>query len=105
MSGNRPRVSRADITDIIIEVAKEARLAPGCLVGRDRRRHVVAARDKAMLAVRRLTRAGYELIGEMFGGRSHTSVMAAIWRAEGDERYVRKLADMKRRASRPQVGV
>jgi len=50
----------------------------GQLCGVERHKPLVLARQKAMYAIRELTKHSYPDIGNMFGGRDHTTVIHAV---------------------------
>lgn len=49
---------------------------------RDRHAHVALARHIAMYVVRAALGLSYPVIGQLFGGRDHTTVMSAIRKIE-----------------------
>jgi len=65
---------------IIAEVATKHGLSPLEVLAVNKHRHIVHARQAAMLAVREQTGLSYELIGDMFC-RDHTTVIYGIRRA------------------------
>lgn len=67
--------------DIVCLVAADHGLTSADLYGRSRTRRVVAARQAAMLAVRRQTDMSLSEIGRLFD-RDHTTVLHGIRRAE-----------------------
>jgi chromosomal replication initiator protein len=77
---------RSDIQpEKIIElVAKEWQTSVEALVGRDRSQKVAQPRQVAMYLMRKETDASLPQIGEVLGGRDHTTVMYAIEKITGD---------------------
>lgn len=67
-------------TDIITQVAKYFHLTFDDLVGRARTKNVALARQIAMYLAREMTSMSLVDIGEVFGGRDHTTVMHAYTR-------------------------
>ncbi|MCI1219722.1 MAG: chromosomal replication initiator protein DnaA [Bifidobacterium sp.] len=67
-------------TDIIGQVAKYFHLTFDDLVGRARTKNVALARQVAMYLTREMTSMSLVDIGEVFGGRDHTTVMHAYTR-------------------------
>ena len=77
---------RSDIApEKIIElVAKEWQTTVDALMGRDRSQKVAQPRQVAMYLLRKETDASLPQIGEVLGGRDHTTVMYAIEKIESD---------------------
>ncbi len=79
-------IPRTPAQQIIVDVATKHGLTYADLVGHRRWRHMVPARDEAMAAVKALKVDGdkwsYSLpvIGRLFGGRDHTTVLTALRR-------------------------
>jgi chromosomal replication initiator protein len=69
---------------IIELVAKEWQVSPEELVGRDRSQKVAQPRQVAMYLLRKETDASLPQIGEVLGGRDHTTVMYAIEKIASD---------------------
>jgi chromosomal replication initiator protein len=69
---------------IIELVAKEWQVSPEALVGRDRSQKVAQPRQVAMYLLRKETDASLPQIGEVLGGRDHTTVMYAIDKIASD---------------------
>ncbi|MFR0589090.1 chromosomal replication initiator protein DnaA [Bifidobacterium apri] len=67
-------------TDIITQVAKYFHLTFDDLVGRARTKNIALARQIAMYLAREMTSMSLVDIGEVFGGRDHTTVMHAYTR-------------------------
>ena len=67
-------------TEIITQVAKYFHLTFDDLVGRARTKNVALARQIAMYLAREMTSMSLVDIGEVFGGRDHTTVMHAYTR-------------------------
>jgi len=73
-----PREVEVDPQEIVRKVAEHFALRPEDLLGGGRRKEVVLPRQIAMYLVRELTRASLPEIGQLFGGRDHTTVLYAI---------------------------
>lgn len=79
-------IPRTPAQQIIVDIAHKHGLTYADLVGHRRWRHMVPARDEAMAAVKALKVDGdkwsYSLpvIGRLFGGRDHTTVLTALRR-------------------------
>ena len=71
-------------TDIISQVAQYFHMTFDELVGRQRTKNVALARQIAMYLAREMTSMGLVDIGEVFGGRDHTTVMHAYTRVSGE---------------------
>ncbi|MCI1831863.1 MAG: chromosomal replication initiator protein DnaA [Bifidobacterium sp.] len=71
-------------TDIIGQVAKYFHLTFDDLVGRARTKNVALARQVAMYLAREMTSMSLVDIGEVFGGRDHTTVMHAYTRISNE---------------------
>ncbi|MBT1174353.1 chromosomal replication initiator protein DnaA [Bifidobacterium sp. LC6] len=71
-------------TDIIGQVAKYFHLTFDDLVGRSRTKNVALARQIAMYLAREMTSMSLLDIGEVFGGRDHTTVMHAYTRVSDE---------------------
>jgi chromosomal replication initiator protein len=69
---------------IIELVAKEWQISPEALIGRDRSQKIAQPRQVAMYLLRKETDASLPQIGEVLGGRDHTTVMYAIEKIAGD---------------------
>ena len=67
-------------TDIIGQVAKYFHLTFDEIVGRTRTKNVALSRQIAMYLAREMTSMSLVDIGEVFGGRDHTTVMHAYTR-------------------------
>ena len=77
-----PRELEADPLEIICKVADHFGLKPEELTGSGRKKEVVLPRQLAMYLVRELTRASLPEIGQLFGGRDHTTVLYAIQKVQ-----------------------
>lgn len=77
-----PREVEVDPQEIVRVVAEHFGLRPEDLVGGGRRKEVVLPRQMAMFLVRELTRASLSEIGQLFGGRDHTTVLYAIQKVQ-----------------------
>ena len=87
---------RSDIAPakIIELVAKEWQTTVEALLGRDRSQKIAQPRQVAMYLMRKETDASLPQIGEVLGGRDHTTVMYAIEKIAGD---IETKADLRRR--------
>ncbi len=78
--------------DKIIElVAREWQITVDALLGRDRSQKIAEPRQVAMYLMRKETDASLPQIGEVLGGRDHTTVMYAIQKIENDMTTKREL--------------
>jgi hypothetical protein len=79
---------------IILEVARKYGLEPRHLVGPSHRKAFIAARYEAMARIRDELGYSYPQIGQIFGGRNHTTVMYAVnthhGRTDKKSRYSRQ---------------
>lgn len=79
-------IPRTKAQQIIHDVAQKHGLTYDDLIGHRRYRHIVPARDEAITAVRALAKDGdkwsfsLHVVGRLFGGRDHTSVLTALRR-------------------------
>lgn len=71
-------------SDIISQVAQYFHMTFDELVGRQRTKNVALARQIAMYLAREMTSMSLVDIGEVFGGRDHTTVMHAYTRVSGE---------------------
>lgn len=87
---------RSDIPPqkIIELVAKEWQTTVEALVGRDRSQKIAQPRQVAMYLLRKETDASLPQIGEVLGGRDHTTVMYAIDKIASD---IETKADLRKR--------
>jgi len=87
---------RSDIAPakIIELVAKEWQTSVEDLLGRDRSQKIAQPRQVAMYLMRKETDASLPQIGEVLGGRDHTTVMYAIEKIAGD---IETKADLRKR--------
>ena len=87
---------RSDIAPgkIIELVAKEWQTTVDALMGRDRSQKIAQPRQVAMYLLRKETDASLPQIGEVLGGRDHTTVMYAIEKISGD---IETKADLRKR--------
>jgi len=87
---------RSDIAPgkIIELVAKEWHTSVEALLGRDRSQKIAQPRQVAMYLLRKETDASLPQIGEVLGGRDHTTVMYAIQKIAGD---IETKADLRKR--------
>ncbi len=79
-----PQRGNVDPAKIIELVAKEWQTSVEALLGRDRSRKIAEPRQVAMYLMRKETDASLPQIGEVLGGRDHTTVMYAIQKIAGD---------------------
>jgi chromosomal replication initiator protein len=79
-----PQRNDVDPGKIIELVAKEWQTTVDALVGRDRSQKVAQPRQVAMYLLRKETDASLPQIGEVLGGRDHTTVMYAIEKIASD---------------------
>ena len=79
-----PQRSDVQPEKIIELVAKEWQTTVEALLGRDRSQKVAQPRQVAMYLLRKETDASLPQIGEVLGGRDHTTVMYAIEKIAGD---------------------
>jgi chromosomal replication initiator protein len=78
-----PQRGNVDPEKIIELVAKEWQTSVESLIGRDRSRKIAEPRQVAMYLMRKETDASLPQIGEVLGGRDHTTVMYAIQKIAG----------------------
>lgn len=90
---------------IIQQAADLFGLTPAAIVGDRRARHIVAARQAAMLAMHTLTEMSLAEIGRALNRRDHTTVAhgiaAARDRAATDATYAERIAALCRRPGSP----
>lgn len=79
-----PQRSDVQPEKIIELVAKEWQTTVEALLGRDRSQKIAQPRQVAMYLLRKETDASLPQIGEVLGGRDHTTVMYAIEKIAGD---------------------
>ncbi|HUF00617.1 MAG TPA: chromosomal replication initiator protein DnaA [Anaerolineales bacterium] len=79
-----PQRSDVEPEKIIELVAKEWQTTVEALLGRDRSQKIAQPRQVAMYLLRKETDASLPQIGEVLGGRDHTTVMYAIEKIAGD---------------------
>jgi chromosomal replication initiator protein len=79
-----PQRSDVEPQKIIELVAREWQTTPEALLGRDRSQKVAQPRQVAMYLLRKETDASLPQIGEVLGGRDHTTVMYAIEKIASD---------------------
>lgn len=78
-------------TDIISQTANYFRLTFDDLVGRTRTKNVALARQVAMYLAREMTSMSLVDIGEVFGGRDHTTVMHACTKVSDEMQQKQEL--------------
>jgi len=79
-----PQRSDVEPGKIIELVAREWQTTVEALLGRDRSQKIAQPRQVAMYLLRKETDASLPQIGEVLGGRDHTTVMYAIEKIAGD---------------------
>jgi len=79
-----PQRHDVDPSKIIELVAKEWQTSVESLIGRDRSQKIALPRQVAMYLMRKETDASLPQIGEVLGGRDHTTVMYAIDKIASD---------------------
>src|SRR6266508_1078023 len=79
-----PQRSNVQPQKIIELVAREWQTTVEALLGRDRSQKIAQPRQVAMYLLRKETDASLPQIGEVLGGRDHTTVMYAIEKIAGD---------------------
>lgn len=80
LPGNRPLVSVSrtlNDQDVLNITAEEFSLAPADLLSEVRKREILVPRQLAMYFMREELNFSFERIGEIFGGKNHTTVMHA----------------------------
>ena len=75
--GNDSRESRLNIKQIAASVAEYYHLSLEDMCGKQRDKHIVMPRQIAMYLMRQETQASLLEIGQMFGGRDHSTVLHA----------------------------
>ena len=87
---------RSDIapSKVIELVAKEWQVSVDSLLGRDRSQKIAQPRQVAIYLLRKETDASLPQIGEVLGGRDHTTVMYAIEKIAGE---IETKTDLRRR--------
>jgi chromosomal replication initiator protein len=73
-----PSLSRNLAPDIIVLCERHFGFRPGTLAGEDQHKPVCYARHIAMFVIKRATRCSFPELGAAFGGRDHTTAMAAV---------------------------
>ena len=76
-------VRRVSIDAILKAVAHEYRVNISDLKGPRRHRNITVPRQVGMYLVRELTEASLPQIGNAFGGRDHTTVLASVRKIQG----------------------
>jgi chromosomal replication initiator protein len=79
-----PQVRNVPPLKLIALVANEWQTSVEALLGRDRSQRIAEPRQVAMYLLRHETNASLPQIGEVLGGRDHTTVMYAIQKITGD---------------------
>jgi len=92
-----PQVRNVPPLKLIELVASEWQTSVEALLGRDRSQRIAEPRQVAMYLLRHETNASLPQIGEVLGGRDHTTVMYAIQKITGDI-LIKK--DMERKVNR-----
>jgi len=91
-----PQRSDVPPAKIIELVAKEWQTSVEALLGRDRSKKVAQPRQVAMYLLRKETDASLPQIGEILGGRDHTTVMYAIQKVSND---IETKTDLRKRVA------
>ena len=91
-----PQRSEVPPEKIIELVAKEWHTSSEALVGRDRSQKIAQPRQVAMYLLRKETDASLPQIGELLGGRDHTTVMYAIEKISND---IETKTDLRKRVA------
>jgi chromosomal replication initiator protein len=91
-----PQRSDVPPANIIELVAKEWQTSVEALLGRDRSKKVAQPRQVAMYLLRKETDASLPQIGELLGGRDHTTVMYAIQKVSND---IETKTDLRKRVA------
>jgi chromosomal replication initiator protein len=96
-----PRRSEVQPDEIIRRVAEAFGISMECMLGRDRSRGVALPRQVAMYLMREEANISLPQIGEVLGGRDHTTVMYGCEKVtemlEQDDRLRRQVIDLKER--------
>lgn len=66
-----------NVEDVLEIVSMHYRISSEDIMGKSRKRHVILPRQVAMFLVRHELNLPFEQIGEVFGGKNHTTVMHA----------------------------
>ncbi|MGZ9223590.1 MAG: chromosomal replication initiator protein DnaA, partial [Anaerolineales bacterium] len=91
-----PQRSDVPPAKIIELVAKEWQTSVEALLGRDRSRKIAQPRQVAMYLLRKETDASLPQIGEILGGRDHTTVMYAIQKVSNE---IETKTDLRKRVA------
>src|SRR2546429_4884250 len=75
--GNDSKESRLDSKQIVQAVAKYYQISLDAMCGKQRDKHIVMPRQIAMYLIRQETQVSLLEIGQLFGGRDHSTVMHA----------------------------
>ena len=70
------------IQDLIAETAHKHKVSTALLIGHNRRANVIWPRFEIMWRARNELNAPLQLIGQVLGGRDHTTIMHGIKRYE-----------------------
>jgi len=94
---SRGDVEPARVVDL---VARKFNLTAEKLLGRDRTKDVAFPRQIAMYLLREESKISFPQIGEVLGGRDHSTVMSAIEKIKeqikhGDQRLEKDIASLK----------
>ena len=94
------RGATLDADEVIDKTCERFGVARAVLLGGDRSRENVLARQTAMYLLRESAGLSYADIARLFGGKSHTTVMHAVRRTcealAGDAAYRRRTEDLRR---------
>jgi chromosomal replication initiator protein len=80
--GNDNRESRLDSRQIAQAVAEYYHISLAAMCGKQRDKHIVMPRQIAMYLIRQETQASLFEIGQIFGGRDHSTVLHACEKIE-----------------------
>lgn len=99
LSNQKKTVART-LEDVIDIVSTYFRLTKSDLIGEERRKEIMNARQVCMFLIREILDQSYESIGENFGGRNHTTVMHACNKISNqmkvDEKLTRDINALKK---------
>ena len=94
-------VRKSRVERVLEIVAQKFNLSVDKLLGRDRSREIALPRQIAMYILREVTNFSLPQIGELLGGRDHTTVMYAIEKIEeiktdSGSKVIRDIMDIQR---------
>jgi len=82
--GNDARESRLTSKQIAESVAEYYHISLDAMCGKQRDKHIVTPRQIAMYLIRQETQASLLEIGQLFGGRDHSTVLHSCEKIERD---------------------